>query len=382
MLHPRFTFPVISLVAMAAVGSVAAAAELAGGRIETILEAHSEYDSNIYLNSQQVSDTVFTGRASVGYLRDVAEVTSELTVGALGSVMADHSDQNSFDPFVRGGLTFTPSDKTTIAGNASYERASIANEDLNTRTRSNNFTFDGSLQNLFSEKLGYRVTGNYDDSRYLTDGYADVLSYSAGLDAVYAYSPKLTVVAGYDYRESWTENRPSQLGSDPSSHDDRLSAGVEGQLLPKVSGTLNVGWVKRSFDKSGRDGSSALYFDTGLKWIPREKTSVTINASQDYGLTAAAQSSKIGLLSVGVRQVLNAQWTVDGSASVSHASYAGASAFLSRRDDTYRFKARATYAWTTNVSVDFSLGYANVDSTNSVSTYDRVAAGVGLTATF
>ena len=381
MLHSRFTIPIFSLVAVATAGSVAAA-ELAGGRVESILEAHADYDSNIYLNSQQVSDVVFSGRASVGYLRDVAEVTSDLTVGALGSVLADHSNQNSFDPFVRGGLTFTPSDKTTIAGRASYERASIANEDLNTRTRSNNFAFDGSLQNLFSEKLGYRVTGSYNDSRYLTEGYADVLSYTAGMDGVYMYSPKLTVVAGYDYRESWTENRPSQLGSDPSSHDDRLSVGLEGQLLPKVSGTLNVGWVKRSFDTAARDGSSALYFDTGLKWIPREKTSVTLNASQDYGLTAAAQSSKIGAITLGVRQVLNAQWTVDGSASVSHAAYEGADALLSRRDDSYRVKTRATYAWTTNISVEFSVGYANVDSTNSISTYDRVEAGVGLTATF
>lgn len=376
----RQRLSVLSLLCVT--GSVCFAAD-SGGQVQATLTAHADYDSNIYLNSRQVSDEVTTATAEVGYARDNALVATQVTLGANGTVFADHSDQNTLDPYIRGEATYTPSDKTTVTGSARYERSSLANDTLNTRTTSNNLSFNGALQNLFSEKLGYRLTGSYSEDSYQTVGYADVLSYSGGADAVYAYSPKLTMLAGYTHRESWAASRPVGAGSSPSSKDEIIRGGFEGQLLPKVSGTVSAGWVSRSFDVADRSGSSSFYLSSGLKWVPREKTTITIDASQDYGLTAASQSSKTGMVAVAARQVLTSQWSVDGSLALVHATYdGGLNSGLSRSDDSYRVKARLSYAWTSNVSLEGSIGYSNVDSTISVSTYDRVSAGVGITATF
>ena len=284
---------------------------------------------------------------------------------------------------MRGQLAYTPSYKTTVNGGISFQRDTLANDVLNTRTKSNDFNFNGSLQHLFSEKLGYRVLGDYRDDKYLTAGYADVLDYSAGADAVYVYSPKLTVVGGYTHRESWTANRAGTPAGSPASKDDRYSVGFEGELAPKVSGTFSIGVVQRRFDAAGFGGNaSSLFLASGLKWVPLQKTSVSIDASQDFDTTAANQSSKVGSLTIGVTQTLDQNWSVDGSVAYTHSDYTGLGAANSRVDDNYRIRGRVTYAVTTNVTLDASVGYGKVDSTNAFSTYDRVNAGVGVTASF
>lgn len=360
----------------------AGAAELGGGQLETRLSARVDYDSNIFLNNSDVSDTVGTAAASVNYARDIALVAEQLSVGATGSMFFDHSRQNSVDPFAHGSLTYTPSDKTVATGSLFYDRSTLANEQLNTRTKSDEIRADGSLQNLFSEKLGYRVIGNYRYSNFLTSGYADVYSYSLGASGVYAYSPKLTSLLGYTHRESWTSGVPGAVGSGPASTDDRFDVGFEGELAPKVSGTFHIGWQQRSFDSAALQDRSALYLSTGLKWIPRQKTTVNIDASRDFDTTAARQSVEMTSLSVGVRQVIDSRWSVDGSVAVSHSKYDGSVSALDRTDDSYRLKARATYEIATNIELEVALGYGNVDSTNIFSTYERVNAGVGITATF
>lgn len=351
------------------------------GHVETMVSVRGDYDSNIFLNSNNVSDFVTTASAQAKFVRDVALVASEISVGASGAIYGDHTEQKSLDPLVRGNLTYTPSDKTTISGGLSYQRNTIANEALNTRTKSNDFNFQGTVQHLFSEKLGYRVTADYRNNDYISQGYADVLSYSAGANAVYVYSPKLTMIGGYTYRESWNDNRPPG-SANASSKDSRIAVGFEGELAPKLSGSLNVGVVNRSFKSSKFEDASALYLGARLKWVPAQKTSVAIDASEDFDLTAANQSSKVASFTVGITQIIDQKWSVDGSVALSHSNYYGASGAGSRTDDNFRIRGRASYAVTTNVSVDVSVGYGNVESTNAFSTYDRVNAGVGLAASF
>jgi len=238
------------------------------------------------------------------------------------------------------------------------------------------------VQNLFSEKLGYRALGSYRDSNYLTTGYADVYSYSLGLSGVYVYSPKLTTLLGFTHRESWNGHASGAVGRNPSSHDERVDVGFEGELAPKISGNFYIGWQQRKFDTSAFQDASSLFLSTGLKWVPMQKTTVSIDGSRDFDTTAALQSAKLTSLTIGVTQVIDDRWSCDGSVAYSHSNFTGSVVINNRRDDSYRLKARVTYAVATNIGLEASVGYGNVDSTNSFSTYDRVNAGVGITATF
>lgn len=374
----------------AATSLVVNAATTDFGRVDVSLSAREDYDSNIFLTSSKKDDFVTTGNATVNFTRDVGIVTSKVSVGAIGLLYADHSSLNTADPFGNVSMTYTPSDKTTVSGSASLARVTAPNETVNNITTSTNFDLSGDLQNLFSEKLGYRLLAGYREDNYQTDNYADILSYWGGAKAVYVYSPKLTMTAGYTHRESWVKDRPL-LSANPASQDEQFTVGFEGELAPKVSGTLEVGGEHRSFRQAGFNSSDGVYVSSRLKWVPMEKTSINLDASQDFDTSPTAQSSKTGSLTLSATQTLDKQWSVDGSIGYSHAEYRGGylalvhgvpTHELDRTDDTYRVKGRIVYAVATNVSLDLSAGYSHNDSTIDVSTYNRVIIGVGLTASF
>lgn len=361
------------------------------GRVDVSLSAREDYDSNIYLTSSDIDDYVTTGSAAVNFTRDVALLNSQASVGATGKYYSRHTGLNTVDPFVNGALTFTPTDKTTVNGSASYARVTGPNETVHDITTSDNLDLGGSFQNLFSEKLGYRLSAGYKDDNYQTANYAETLSYNGGLSAVYVYSPKLTITGNYTHRESWVKDRPKGSGN-PASKDERFTVGFEGELAPKTSGVLEVGAQHRKFDNaafgSGEDG---FYAAVKLKWVPAEKTAVNIDLTEDFDTTATAQSAKAGSAQLTVTQTLDKEWSIDGSVGYSHGQFRGGYEVLKaghlandqdRTDDTYRIKGRIVYAIATNVNIDLSAGYSHTDSTFAVSTYNRAIVGVGLTASF
>jgi polysaccharide biosynthesis protein VpsM len=383
----RYFVPAILSLLGFSVQLHAAGIEVGRGRIETTLGVRTDYDSNIFLNNTQQDDMTATANAAARYVHDVGLISAEATLNVSAVKFFDNTDEDSVDPSLTGQATYTPSDKTTLTGSAAYSRQTVANEAVNGRTKSDNLVLSGSLQNLFSEKLGYRVSGGFDGGSYLTTGYADVMSYNAGVSAVYVYSPKLTTTTGFNYRESWTDNRVAGSG-DPSNKDYRYTIGFEGELAPKLSGTLDLGVVKNSFNSSQFDSSSAMFAGAGLKWVAAQKTTVSLNGSHDFGLTAANQSSKVGSVSLGVTHVLNPKWTLDGGLSYSHAGYQGLNKDFDRKDDIVRLRGRVSYALASNVNVDLSAGYADAQSSSAdanveaYATYHRVNVGVGITATF
>lgn len=383
----RYFVPAIFSLLGFSVHLHAAGIEVGRGRIETTLGVRTDYDSNIFLNNTQQDDMTATANAAARYVHDVGLISAEATLNVSAVKFFDNTDEDSVDPSLTGQATYTPSDKTTLTGSAAYSRQTVANEAVNGRTKSDNLVLSGSLQNLFSEKLGYRVSGGFDGGSYLTTGYADVMSYNAGVSAVYVYSPKLTTTTGFNYRESWTDNRVAGSG-DPSNKDYRYTIGFEGELAPKLSGTLDLGVVKNSFNSSQFDSSSAMFAGAGLKWVAAQKTTVSLNGSHDFGLTAANQSSKVGSVSLGVTHVLNPKWTLDGGLSYAHAGYQGLNQDFDRKDDIVRLRGRISYALASNVNVDLSAGYADAQSSSAdanveaYATYHRVNVGVGITATF
>ena len=363
--------------------AVSASAQLAAGRghFESALGLQANYDSNIFLQRNGGSDTSLEFNGSEKYIHDSGILTSNSEISIDYTLFDKHSNQNALDPLFSERLGYAPSDKTTANADLSFQRSSIANPDLNTRTKSNNTACDGMFQHLWSEKLGYRLLGNYNDDNYITPGFSDVLSYMAGIDAVYTYSEKLTFLAGFQHQESWTSHRePGQ--PDPSSKDAIYTVGAEGELAPKLSGTLNAGVENRRFNSASFDGSSSFYLSTNLKWIASPKTSVALTAASNFDLTAANQSSKIESLTLGETHVLNKQWSVEGAITASRTNYSGLGIGSSRTDDTFTIKSQVSYAWATNVTINASAGYSRVDSSLVLSTYDRVYASLGITATF
>ena len=373
------SFVLVSALALPC--TVTAGSAFARGDILGTATLSTGYDSNIFVSNTQVSDTVATLSGRLRYLRDASEVTFETGLGLDAYVFASHSKQNSVDPDFNAKLGYVPSDKTELRTSLDFRRNSLANETVNDRTKSNDLNFDGSAQQLFSEKLGVRGTFSYSRGDYLTAGYSDLRNDSLGLFGVYVYSPKLKLLAGVTALDSWTVRRPAGRRS-PSNSDWRYTVGAEGELTGKLSGELSAGLLRRSFDSPGFTDTNALYLSSRLTWAAAEKTSWHLQALQNLTLSAADQSLKSTSLTLNVTQILGEKLNLEGSAGIDHSVYSGFGLVGDRTDDGSVYRLRLNYVLRKDLSADLSAGYRNNDSTAANSRYDRVNFGAGVQLRF
>lgn len=378
-------YPRIFLFALAGalvLGQRATAITTVGhGRLVGTGSVRLDYDSNIFVNRSEVDDLVGTLTGEARYVRDAGIVTFEAAGGLAALAFFDHSALNSVDPYLRSQLGYTPSDKTSALGSLDYRRNSIGNEAVNARTKSNDLMLDGSVEHLPSEKLGFRFTGSYFDSDYLTAGYSEVQNYTLGAHVVHIYSPKLKLLAGLTAVEWWTDAAGTGR-RDAGSKDLRYTVGAEGDFASKLTGQASVGMVHRSFNGSGFNDSDALYLMTRVKWAASDKTTWIAQADQNLNFTAADQSVRNLSLTVGLNEKLMEKLTFEGSVGYDRSNYSGFNGLGSRSDHGYVIRGRFDYSFTDLASFDISFGYRDNSSTIAFSDYSRLNIGVGVNVRF
>lgn len=374
----RHSFATLAAVACA-VGLTAA--ELGRSRVVSTVGARLERDSNIFLNSTEVADSVFTADAGVRMIHDVSEITSDIGVGVIGQYFFDHHDQNAFDPSIDARIGYIPSEKTQVKLAGDFRRSSLANDALNDRTSSRNLTLTGSWEHLTTEKFGVRTNAAYHKGDYSTRGYSDVADYSVGVEAVYVYSPKLRSYAGYTWGESWTANRAFNRRN-AGGKDKRYSLGFEGELSPKLTGDLHFGVTKREFTTVGFGDDSAFFIASRLSWAAAEKTIWTLAVDQDLNVTAADQSTKNLSATLVVTQQLAEKMSLEGSLGYTKSKFSTFGGAGARNDDGTSARLRLNYALNENASLDASAGVRNNNSTLAISDYRQVNFGAGVTYRF
>ena len=374
-----FLFFCLGCIALAPAAN--AITTVGAGRLVGTAGARVDYDSNIFVNNSEVDDIIGTLLGTLTYRRDGGVIPFEAGAGLTLLGFADHDDQNTADYYFDSKIGYNPSGKTEMFGIASFRRSSIANEILNTRTKSNDLLLEGSIQHLTTEKLGFRLKGEYGSNDYLTTGYSDVLHYSVGLHGVHIYSPKLKLLAGITHLEWWTDDRAAGRQS-PSSRDWRYTVGAEGELAPKVTGEVTGGIVQREVKNSGFSDDNALYLAGRMRWVPAQKTAYTLLVSRDLTLNAADQTMRSLLVTLSATQDLSEKVTIEGSAGIDQMKLSGYRGLGDRTDKGYIVRGRVNYVFTDAVSLDLSAGYRDNDSTIAFSTYGRFNVGVGVTSRF
>lgn len=372
---------VLSFACALAAAVAASAVDVGRSRVVTTASARLDHDSNIFLNSSEVSDTILGLSLGSRLVHDSSVVTTDIGVSVLGLIFADHKDENAFDPGIDARIGYVPSDKTTFTAAAAYRRSSQANEALNDRAVSNDLTFDSSFEHLTTEKFGVRVKTSYLAQDFRSRGYSDVYNVRYGADAIYVYSPKLKTFAGASWGDSWTKNRAPGRRN-PGGAEARYSAGFEGELSPKVTGELRVGVAQREFSVAGRGDQSTLFLDSNLRWAAAEKTLWTLRLGQDFGVSAADQASKNFTSSLTLSQSLAEKLNLEGSVGYAKSDYNSFGGTGTRTDKSTTYRLRLNYALTEDVTADASVGFRHNDSTLAVSSYDQFNLGAGITVRF
>jgi hypothetical protein len=202
-----------------------------------------------------------------------------------------------------------------------------------------------------SEKTKVGVGFNYNDNHYTTAGFQSLIVYEVPVNVYYEVAPKLSASAGYRYRDSQVKGN--------NSTDNYFNVGARGEFTPKLTGTVNVGYLQRSPSHGSKQ--SALGLEAKLDYAFSEKTAFRLGASNDFTNAATGGTEKVLSITGGVTSKLSEQFTGDVAISYNHVRYNGGT----RADDYVEGTATISYHYNKYLTLNGSYTYRNNSSTLS-----------------
>lgn len=380
MLKANSRFTISTLAALAGTSSVFGFAEVGRGKLTANAQATVAYDSNIFANNTEQDDITGSFTPSLAYTRNVGRISSDVVAGVSAISFADTNGQDSVDPFVRANFRQDRAEKGSDSVSLSYARTTEANDVLLDRTESDEYRGSGNVDYYYSEKTGIRGNASYRISDYGTTGYNDVESYRLGGGVLYRYSPKLVANLGYSFSPEKATNRDPLRISNPTSKNHRFEASLEGEIAPKVTGVVSMGYAYREFDAGGSDDSAIGR--VSLAWAAAEKTKVDLSISRDFDTTANAESARNLGINLGVRQSLTEKIAVSGSIGYQELSLDEVGTPVERDDEAYLFAVGASYRINDIVGTSASISHRINDSTLARADYDRTVVSLSVNVNF
>lgn len=202
-----------------------------------------------------------------------------------------------------------------------------------------------------TEKTKLGVGATYSKSDYgAAGGYRDYSNFNVPLDVYFEYSPKLDLSVGYHYRS----NDVSGVAAD--SNDHFLSLGARGEFTPKLTGQIRMGYAKRNFDGALPD-SDLFGVNMNLTLAATPKTSIALNASNDFGVSALGESTESLFLAANMNTRIDDQWSWRASLSFRTTDYP------TRSDDYFEGGAGVNYTY--SEFVNFAVGYTHRNNDSS-----------------
>ncbi|MFA5257594.1 MAG: outer membrane beta-barrel protein [Opitutales bacterium] len=212
-------------------------------------------------------------------------------------------------------------------------------------------------------KIGTGIS--YDGQNYISgSGYSDFTSFSVPFDVYTAISPKTDVSIGYVYR-------PVSIGesSEVAAIDHKLSLGLRGELMPKLTGYASFGWIKRDARGAGVASKSGLSFNARLNYALSPLVDVGVRLMRDYSVSpiSANTTTRTGLIFVGDYKIGRSfrAGAIMGYVKTEYLDFAGrtddyllAGVSMSYQPNEY-LNVKASYTHNNNESSMANLDYGN-----------------------
>jgi hypothetical protein len=196
---------------------------------------------------------------------------------------------------------------------------------LGERVESELFNLEGSARYDFLPIYGIAVNAAKSETKSVisTSGnrLSDVGQESLTGQFFYRYSDLLELNVSYRIRDNLiagvdTDTISISNAQKMSGEDEALSIGFDGQLTSLLTGTLQVGAQKRSFN-DGRTAPVGIFSSTSLSWqLSPERTSVTLVLNSDTTPTPVNDSIEAQTASLTVDHTFSA--FLSGSAGASY----------------------------------------------------------------
>jgi hypothetical protein len=375
-LRSRFTTRLVGLLTLALLASPRPANALLnidGTRNQVFVfgNAAVSYDSNLFASAGGGGDYIYGATVGVELKRRAGIIAVNATATFDYQKYAEFTDQSGWNPSFFLELNKTTG-RTTGAFTINAVRSSRADSAVNLRTQTWNFPLGFNVKYPVNDKF-YVTSGTGYLRRSYSDSGAGLLSYtdySQAFDVFYVYTSKLDLLGGYRLRVGNTS-----LGT---TTDQAFTIGLANGILPKVNGTLRVGYQIRHSDNTG-DTYHQFTTTAGLTWTATRKFTANLSVSRDFQTTAVGGNvDSLSALLRGVYQY-SRQFSIDGSIG------AGRNLFLSgtpRTDTFFSWDAGAKYRWNEHFEIGASYNYLKNWSTVSRSDFERSGYSVNVSSRY
>jgi hypothetical protein len=330
------------------------------------------YDSNLFAHSGGAGDYNQSVTLSTEYTRRAGLISVNASIGVSSGRFNKYTAEDFTNPTV--DLEFTK-DRGRLTGGLSLSAQRESNSDAAANIRADSWNYGGSLRFRYPINDRYYFSSLSDASatRYLRNApLFNLSSYSEGVDIYYRYTSKLDLMGGYRIRVGTAEQ-----GSNTQDHS--LTFGATGGILPKLSGTVRLGyqWRQESGSTGGQYGS--VTSSVSLSWPVTTRISVSSTASKDFQTTATDVSVDNTAFN------LSASLKPTGKVSLGVGTGYSISRFLGpkgggREDRALSLNASASTSFTSHISASISYAFSVNHSNVAYSDFGRHTATLTLSA--
>ena len=332
------------------------------------------YDSNVFANSNATSDTTFDGSLQLDYQRKAGLLGVNGDLGLNFTNFEHNTSEDFIDPHAHLELTKSEG-RTTGSLTAGIERRSRAEDALNLRTSSWDYNTGLNVKYPVIERYSIAGQVGYDYQNYLDNtALFDIRTYTASGDLYYVYTSDRDLLGGYRLRVTDTTNGTR-------SYDHAFTLGTTGKILPKLNGTIRIGYQFRETDRGNLVPASAtsntaderfnaLTASASATWTVSRRLNLTGLISRDFSTLATDVNVDTTAVMLDANFAAKAKLSLFGGVGAGHLRYLGAAS--EGRTDTYA-TAHAGVVYTLNDHLKVTLSgqyYKNWSRLNQAD-YDR-----------
>lgn len=332
------------------------------------------YDSNIFANANGGGDSIYTASVGAEFKRRAG------LIGVNGSVYLDASKfvQNTGENFQnpRFRVEFTKqTGRTTGALTLGAARESRADTAANLRNES--WSYDAGLNFKYPVIERYTISGtvgyalrDFKDNRVLVD----LSTYTASADLFYVYNTERDIIGGYRLRYSETS-------ADSAFYDHAFTVGLSGKILPKLGGSVRVGYQFRVPTNRADESFSSMTASGSATWNLSKRMNATFQISKDFSITSTNISTDTTAGNVDFQYTMSTHLALYAGAGAGLNDFLG-TAGGGRHDTYFTWSTGAGYTLNDHLKFAFTYAYFRNRSTAAFSDFERSSFTLNATAIF
>ncbi|MEC8650577.1 MAG: outer membrane beta-barrel protein [Verrucomicrobiota bacterium] len=325
------------------------------GAVAVGFDSSIRHTSNVFLNSSEESDLIYTLLPSINYRSNQGAVGIDAFMGV---EMVRFSDFNSIDDnnFKCGFSAIYPMEKNgeniSLTFSGSYEESNEAREALLNIVNVDTLSLSLIGSYYLGDILSMRSSILYENHNTDTDTYVDVESIEFPLAFYYDYDEAMSFGLGYSFRKS----EVSRLTVPADSVDHAFFIGFEDLLSPLIQYEAKLGYRYRDFKyDTNFDDGGGIYAKLKLRYNLSEITQLSLMLSSDFRTSAANQSVNTSSARFTLNHRLDPMLTADMGFIISSDNY---EQILGTRDDD---------DWGVSLGLNYELSEINCVLKGSIS---------------